>query len=85
MTEMNNEKILSEVIGIIGKHTRNQGALATASMETELLKDLQINSARFVDIILEFEDRFNVQIPDEEADSISTVGDAVTLVGKLLH
>ena len=50
------------------------------NLETGLLDDLKVNSARLVDIVLAFEDAFDIEIADEDADSVNTVGDAVSLI-----
>jgi acyl carrier protein len=55
-------------------------ALASVAMETSILKDLKINSARLVDVVLEIEDAFGIEVADEEADKVRTVGDAVNLI-----
>ena len=39
-----------------------------------------MNSARLVDIILDFEDAFDIEVEDEDADAVNTVGDAVQLI-----
>ena len=39
--------------------------------------DLGADSLDTVELIMEFEKEFNVSIPDEEAEKIQTVGDAV--------
>jgi acyl carrier protein len=43
-------------------------------------KDLKVNSARLVDIVLEIEEVFDIQVKDEHAETVRTVGDAVNLV-----
>ena len=48
--------------------------------DTLLVDDLNVNSARLVDIMLEMEDRFAIRIDDEEAGALTTVGGAVDLV-----
>jgi acyl carrier protein len=48
--------------------------------ERSILKDLQVNSARLVDIVIEIEDKFGIEVKDGDADAIRTVGDAVALV-----
>jgi acyl carrier protein len=77
---MEANEIYENVVSIISKHARNEDALKAISMETHILDDLKVNSARLVDIVLDFEDRFNLEISDEAADQIYTVGDAVELV-----
>jgi acyl carrier protein len=48
--------------------------------ETSIQKDLKVNSARLVDVVLEMEERFGIQVKDEDAEKVRTVGDAVSLV-----
>ena len=45
--------------------------------EASFLDDLGADSLDTVELIMEFEKEFNVSIPDEEAEKIQTVGDAV--------
>jgi acyl carrier protein len=59
---------------------KNPDALATVAMETSILKDLKVNSARLVDVVLEIEDNFGIEVKDEDADKVKTVGDAVKLI-----
>lgn len=47
---------------------------------SSLLNDLNVNSARFIDIILETEERFNISIDDASADRMRTVGDAIDII-----
>ena len=46
----------------------------------KLVVDLDINSARLVDIVLELEDRFGISIEDSAMDEFLTVGDVIDLV-----
>lgn len=47
-------------------------------------EDLEVDSLGVVELLMALEDEFGVKIPDEEAESILTVGQAVDLVhGKL--
>ncbi len=48
------------------------------------IEDLGADSLDIVELVMEFEKEFNIDIPDEEAEKLRTVGDAVTyLNGKL--
>ena len=82
---MEQSNIYENVVGIIAKHAKNQDAMKKVTTETHILKDLQVNSARLVDIVLDFEDTFDLEISDDDADRIETIGDAVHLVKKLLN
>ena len=46
--------------------------------DSSFVDDLGADSLDTVELIMEFEKEFNVSIPDEEAEKIQTVGDAVT-------
>lgn len=48
--------------------------------EASFQEDLNADSLDLVELIMEMEDRFKVKIPDEEAEKIQTVGNAVDYV-----
>lgn len=45
--------------------------------QASFTNDLGADSLDTVELVMEFEKAFNVQIPDEDAEKISTVGDAI--------
>ena len=77
---MTREEIFAKVIEIMKPYVKNQEALNAVSEDTNILQDLKVNSARLVDIILNFEDEFDIEVEDEDADAVNTVGDAVGLI-----
>jgi acyl carrier protein len=48
--------------------------------ETSFINDLGADSLDTVELIMEFEDAFDLSIPDEDAEKIQSVGDAITYV-----
>jgi acyl carrier protein len=48
--------------------------------EASFTNDLGADSLDTVELVMEFEKAFNLQIPDEDAEKISTVGDAVRYI-----
>ena len=48
--------------------------------EAELLKDLDLDSLDTVELTLGLEERFGIEVPDEELEDLVTVGDAVALI-----
>jgi acyl carrier protein len=81
---MNETQITEKVIVLITPYVKNRDALSSINKDTSFLGDLGVNSARLVDIVLAFEDEFDIEVSDDAADSIATVGDAVNLIGKLV-
>lgn len=53
---------------------------ATVTEQAEFIKDLGADSLDTVELIMDFEKEFGVTIPDEEAEKIKTVGDAISYV-----
>ena len=52
--------------------------------ESSFVEDLGADSLDTVELIMEFEDEFGLEISDEQAEKISTVGEAVSYLEKLL-
>lgn len=52
----------------------------TISLTTNIIDDLGADSLDAVDMLMSLEDEFDVEIPDEEVESIRTVGDLVTYI-----
>jgi acyl carrier protein len=48
--------------------------------EASFTNDLGADSLDTVELVMEFEKAFNLQIPDEDAEKIGTVGDAVRYI-----
>ena len=53
---------------------------AKVTMDANFISDLNADSLDTVDLIMEFENEFGIEIPDEETGKISTVGEAVKYV-----
>ena len=50
------------------------------SENASFTNDLGADSLDTVELIMEFEKEFNIQIPDEEAEKIQTVGEAIKYI-----
>ncbi len=66
-------KIVSEQMGV------DEGEITD---DTSFVNDLNADSLDTVELVMEFEDQFELSIPDEEAEKIQTVGDAVEYIHK---
>lgn len=77
---MERQEAFTKVVNIIKPYARDEAALKSVNDGTNILKDLKVNSARLVDIIIAFEDEFKVTIDDSSAEKARTVGEVVTLI-----
>ncbi|MGV3561181.1 acyl carrier protein [Larkinella arboricola] len=68
--------IKSKVIAIIVEKLGVEESEVT--MEASFTNDLGADSLDTVELIMEFEKEFNISIPDDQAENIGTVGQAVT-------
>lgn len=50
------------------------------TLGTSFVNDLGADSLDTVELVMEFEDAFDMNIPDEDAEKIQTVGDAVNYI-----
>lgn len=77
---MDSSTAFGKVVSIIKPFVKNGAAFSTANDGTRIIEDLGVNSARLVDIILAFEDEFGIEVDDESADRVRTLGDAVQMI-----
>ena len=75
---MNRDQIRMVFLDLIKPYVRIQDAIITES--SLLVDDLKVNSTRFVDIILDTEDKFQITIDDEETKRFDRVGDAIDFI-----
>ena len=73
---MNRDQVRNAFLDLIKPYVRVEDSSAI-SESSLLVDDLKVNSTRFVDIILETEDRFKISINDQEMERFERVGDAV--------
>jgi acyl carrier protein len=67
------KKIIIDKLGVDESEVTNDASFTN---------DLGADSLDTVELIMEFEKEFDISIPDEEAEKIETVGDAVTYLSK---
>ncbi|MCD6234908.1 MAG: acyl carrier protein [Candidatus Marinimicrobia bacterium] len=81
---MEQKVIFEKILEILKPYVREAEDLKNATEETDILNDLKVNSSRLVDIILAIEDEFDIEVSDDEADEVQTIGDIVSLIaGKI--
>ena len=72
------QEVTKKVVDIISEQ---MGAdKSNITRETSFINDLNADSLDTVELVMEFEDEFDMSIPDEEAENIQTVGAAVDYI-----
>ena len=79
---MERTEIKERLKAIIEPYSQDPEQLKALNEETDLLRDLKINSAHLVDIILDTEDEFNIEIENDEAESMLTLDDVLSIIEK---
>ena len=73
------------VLGAIREHLAGRGLDADrVKPEAHLLRDLDLDSLDTMELTLGLEERFGIEIPDQELEGLATVADAVGLVERKL-
>ncbi|TPN88848.1 acyl carrier protein [Aquimarina algicola] len=81
---MTQEELLSKLKTIITPYVQNEKALGELNEETDFIKDLEINSANLVDVALDVEDEFDIEIDNEAMEKMLTVGASVSIIEQKL-
>ena len=77
---MDTKEIVYCLKEIVKPYVQNDLAFKNFSRDTDFIKDLEINSANLVDIVLDVEDEFNIAIDNDSMDNMMTVEDAVRII-----
>jgi len=52
--------------------------------DASFVRDLGIDSLDYAELVMEFEQTFNIKIPDDDAEKMQTIGEAVNYIGEKL-
>ncbi|UJH91606.1 acyl carrier protein [Antarcticibacterium sp. 1MA-6-2] len=77
---MSNTDILEKLKKIVTPYAQQKSALEGFNDKTDFINDLQVNSANLVDVVLDVEDEFNIEIDNESMDGMLTAGDAREII-----
>ena len=81
-SDINIEEVEAKVIDIVSEQMgvdKNE-----VSRDTSFINDLNADSLDTVELVMEFEDEFDMSIPDEEAEKIQTVGAAIDYIVQIV-
>lgn len=74
------EELIETLKKIVKPYVQDEQAFEHVTEETDFLKDLKINSANLVDIALDVEEAYDIEIDNESMERMLTVGAAVEII-----
>jgi acyl carrier protein len=77
---MENEELISRLKPIVAVYAQDKAALDAMTPETDFIKDLKINSANLVDVILDVEESFDIEIDNESMEKMLTVQASIDII-----
>lgn len=77
---MENEELITRLKPIVAVYAQDKSALEEMSPETDFIKDLKINSANLVDVILDVEEAFDIEIDNESMEKMLTVQASIDII-----
>ncbi len=82
---MNKEEIIEALKTIIQPYSEEVTALANINENTDFITDLKINSANLVDIVLDVEEKFNIEIDNDSMAKMLTVKATIEIIAQKLE
>lgn len=79
-TKMDKKELIEKLKVIIKPFTTNEEAFDNLTEETDFIKDLNINSANLVDIVLDIEENFDIVIDNTDMERMLDVKTAVEII-----
>lgn len=77
---MKRTELIENVKVIVKPYTNNAEAYEVLDEETDFIKDLGINSANLVDIILDIEEKFNIVLDNADMERMLTVKASLDII-----
>lgn len=81
---MTNNELITKLKTIVSPYVQDEEAFKNLSETTDFVKDLKINSANLVDIILDIEDEFNIRLENEDMEKMLDVKAAMEIINTKL-
>ena len=77
---MEKEAMILKLKGIVKPYIQDQEAFDQLNEETDFINDLKVNSANLVDIVLDVEDEFDIEIDNESMEQMLNVKKAIEII-----
>ena len=77
---MKKEEIISKLTTIVKPYIQNEEGFKNLNENTDFINDLEINSANLVDIILDVEDEFKIEIDNDSMEKMLSVKTTIEVI-----
>jgi len=77
---MDKTALIADLKAIVTPYTQDQEALDNISEKTDFIRDLKINSANLVDVVLDVEERYEIEIDNESMAKMLNVKTAIEII-----
>jgi len=81
---MDKVEILAKLKSVVTAYAQDKEALENLHDDTDFIKDLKINSANLVDIVLDVEEEFGIEIDNESMEKMLTIKASVEIIEQKL-
>ena len=81
---MTKEVLIIKLKVIVKPYIQDEEAFKNLTEETDFINDLKINSANLVDVILDVEDEFNIEIDNDSMEKMLSVKAAMQIIEEKL-
>jgi acyl carrier protein len=77
---MTKEEIIQKLTTIVQPYVQNEEGFKNINENTDFIKDLEINSANLVDIILDVEDEFAIELDNDDMENMLSVKTTIAII-----
>ncbi|MBT4413401.1 acyl carrier protein [Polaribacter sp. Hel1_33_78] len=78
------EELIIKLKAIVKPYIQDEEAFKNLTEETDFISDLKINSANLVDVVLDVEDEFNIEIDNDSMEKMLSVKAAIEIIEQKL-
>ncbi|RZK64605.1 MAG: acyl carrier protein [Pedobacter sp.] len=77
---MSNEELIAKLKPIVANYAQDKEALEKIGPDTDFIKDLKINSANLVDVVLDVEEEFDIVIDNQSMERMLNVQASIDII-----
>jgi len=82
---MQKEEMVEKLKAIVKPYIQDEAAFQNMNESTDFINDLKINSANLVDVVLDVEDAFDIEIDNESMEKMLNVSNAIEIIEQKLN